>query len=143
MIQLDKNEHTYEAGSKTILLVDDDKFTRQVYKTYFEKNGFIVKEAVDGKEAIAVVERESAINVVLLDLLMPTHDGFIFLKHFSNNNTASDVKVILITSLDKEDYRNNVSVMHIDTSRVHGFFNKPVDLKEVCALVKKLDYTTV
>lgn len=126
--------------NKVLLLVDDDKFTRQVYKLYFERNGYTVKEAANGMEAISVVENEPSVCVVLLDLLMPTHDGFIFLKHFTRHPRAgAELKVILITSLDKEDYQNNVSIMHIDTSKVCGFFNKPVDLKEVYALVTTLD----
>ncbi len=135
-----ETRHTDTKGNNTLLLVDDDKFTRQIYKTYFEKNGYKVKEAVNGKEAIAIVEEDASIKVVLLDLLMPTYDGFIFLKHFSTKGMDNNVKVILITSLDKEDYQNNVSVMNIDTTKVHGFYNKPIDLKELCAMVKQLDY---
>ena len=126
---------------KTLLLVDDDNFTRQVYKIYFEKNGFIVKEATDGEEATTLLDENPEIFVVLLDLLMPLHDGFNFLQNFSRMsvNPKHTFRIILVTNLDEEDYRNNVVVRNIDTSRVEGFYNKPVDLKELCAVVKNLD----
>ena len=126
---------------KTLLLVDDDKFTRQVYKLYFEKNGFIVKEAINGKEATEILDQHPEIFVVLLDLLMPLHDGFNFLQNFSklSANPRHTFKVMLVTNLEEEDYNNNVLVRNIDTSRVEGFVNKPVDLKELCARIKNLD----
>lgn len=125
---------------KTILIVDDDKFTRHVYKLYFERNGYAVREAMNGKEAITMADEDASVSVVLLDLLMPTYDGFAFLQHFSSRARANstELKVILITSMDPEDYQNNVSVMHIDTSKICGFFNKPVDLHELCTLVSGL-----
>ncbi len=125
---------------QTLLLVDDDKFTRQVYKLYFEKHGFIIKEATNGQDATHILDTNPDIYVVLLDLLMPMHDGFNFLKNFSRVSLAPghDFKVILVTGLDEEDYRNNVQIHSIDTSKVEGFFNKPVDLKELCNMVKTL-----
>lgn len=129
-----------KSDKRTLLLVDDDNFTRQVYKTYFERNNFIVKESINGKDAIEQVIADPSICVVLLDLLMPTHDGFIFLRHFSEKErpAGTTLNVILVTSMDKEDYQNNVSVMHINTTKVKGFFNKPVDLKEVFKTVERL-----
>lgn len=124
----------------TVLLVDDDKFTRQVYKLYFEKHGYHVKEATNGHDATQVLDAHPDISVVLLDLMMPMHDGFNFLQNFSRDSTSPnhDFKVILVTGVDEEDYRNNVSVRSIDTSKVQGYFNKPVDLKELCDMVTVL-----
>ena len=134
--------HTQQ-NKRTLLLVDDDNFTRQVYKTYFERNNFIVKEAINGKEAIDAVNADPSISVVLLDLLMPTHDGFIFLRYFSENERPgnNNLNVLLITSMEREDYQNNVSVMHINTTKVKGFFNKPVDLRELYKTVDRLHET--
>lgn len=137
MIDISKNSATQK---KTLLLVDDDNFTRQVYKTYFERNNYIVKEAGNGKEAINMVNADSSISLVLLDLLMPTHDGFIFLRHFAEHERpgGENIHVVLVTSMDPEDYQNNVSVMHINTNKVKGFFNKPVDLRELFKMVDRL-----
>ncbi|PQJ12485.1 hypothetical protein CJD36_001680 [Flavipsychrobacter stenotrophus] len=124
----------------TVLLVDDDKFTRQVYKLYFEKHGYVIKEATNGNDATRLLDTNPEISVVLLDLLMPMHDGFNFLQNFSQTsaNPAHDFKVILVTGLDEDEYRNNVMVKNIDTSKVEGYFNKPVDLKELCEAVDGL-----
>lgn len=127
-------------SKNTVLLVDDDKFTRLVYKVYFEKHGYVIKEATNGQDATQLLDTNPEISVVLLDLLMPMHDGFNFLQNFSKTsaNPAHNFKVILVTGLDEEDYRNNVQVRSIDTSKVEAYFNKPVDLRELCEMVDGL-----
>lgn len=124
----------------SLLLVDDDKFTRQVYKVYFEKHGYVIYEATNGRDATQLLDKNPEISVVLLDLLMPLHDGFQFMQNHAqtSGHPQHDFKIILVTGLDEEDYRNNVSVRSIDTSKVEGYFNKPVDLKELCEAVDLL-----
>ncbi len=124
----------------TLLLVDDDKFTRQVYKVYFEKHGYVIMEATNGNDATRLLDTHPDISVVLLDLLMPMHDGFNFMQNFTktSSNPGHQFKIILVTGLDEDEYRTNVMVKHIDTSKVEGYFNKPVDLKELISAVDEL-----
>ena len=63
----------------TILVVDDDPQLRTVCRTALEEEGYSVREATNGKEAVAVLELEP-VDLVALDLSMPDMDGFEFLR---------------------------------------------------------------
>ena len=62
-----------------ILVVDDDKNTRFLLKTILEAEHFSVYTAVNGEDAIEVLDHEH-IDLVVLDIMMPKMDGFEFTK---------------------------------------------------------------
>ncbi|HXN50114.1 MAG TPA: response regulator [Bryobacteraceae bacterium] len=63
----------------TILIVDDDPQVRTLCRITLEGPRFCVREASNGKEALAAVE-ETACDLILLDLCMPDMDGFEFMR---------------------------------------------------------------
>src|SRR4051794_8763189 len=62
------------AGSKTILIVDDDPLVQGALKAQCERRSFRVLVANDGNEALALLQSESC-DVALLDVLMPDKEG--------------------------------------------------------------------
>jgi DNA-binding NtrC family response regulator len=62
--------------TKTILIVDDDPAQRRLLQAAVQRNGFDTKTAEDGRAAIAAVEADGAIDLCLLDLVMPGLSGF-------------------------------------------------------------------
>jgi CheY-like chemotaxis protein len=56
--------------SKSILLVEDDRFLRKAAEATLRRHGFTVRTAADGEEALQRV-RDEAPDLVLLDLIMP------------------------------------------------------------------------
>ena len=58
----------------TVLVVDDDKHQRLLYKEEFERDGYQVLLASSGQEAVATVA-EGEVDVVVLDIAMPGMDG--------------------------------------------------------------------
>ncbi len=58
-----------------ILVVDDEFRIRQIIKKYAEFEGFTVKEAVDGMQAIEVCRKEE-FDLIIMDVMMPELDGF-------------------------------------------------------------------
>lgn len=65
--------------SHTILIVDDDPQIRRLCRITLEEDGYVVKEANNGKEALAAI-KETSVDLILLDLSMPDMDGFEFVK---------------------------------------------------------------
>lgn len=57
-----------------ILLVEDDQFLRDIYRTRLEKEGFEVKEVENGEAAQKALLNEK-FDLVLLDLILPGRDG--------------------------------------------------------------------
>ena len=105
-----------------ILVVDDEKEITMSLKGFFTALGHDMLTALDGKEAINVVDNV-ALDLVLLDMRMPGVDGMAVLKHIREKKPKT--KVIIITAYDKE-VKEQVEKLGID-----GFFAKPIDLSKL------------
>ncbi len=66
---------THNAGSETILLVEDDECVRRVVSRVLRSNGYKVIEAADGNEALRQAERVTPVDLLVSDLMMPNMDG--------------------------------------------------------------------
>ncbi len=84
-----------------ILVVDDDKRINELIVDIFTMEGFDVLYAYDGDEAIEILDEVEDIEVILLDIMMPKIDGWDCLAYIK---THFDVKVIMLTALDDEEY---------------------------------------
>jgi len=92
-----------EATKKyTLLLVEDDSFLSNIYKTKFEMEGFEVMAAADGEAGLALA-KSKRVDVILLDILLPKLDGFTVLKELKADKNVKDVPVILLTNLGQKD----------------------------------------
>lgn len=91
-----------EKKKYTILLVEDDSFLSNIYKTKFEMEGFEVISAADGEAGLALAKSKK-VDVILLDILLPKMDGFSVLKELKADKNAKDVPVILLTNLGQKD----------------------------------------
>jgi CheY-like chemotaxis protein len=80
-----------------ILIVDDDPETRDALREVLEQSGFSVVEAADGREALAYLLGHAAPAVILLDLFMPTMDGWQFARQLRGDARISDIPVVVVT----------------------------------------------
>jgi len=82
-----------------LLLVDDSATMRRIQKTQINNLGITdVIEAGDGSQALAKLQENMPIDVIMLDWNMPVMDGFTFLQKVRENPTYKNVKVIMCTS---------------------------------------------
>lgn len=89
--------------SSRILIVEDDKFLRDLIVQKLKKEGFDVLQAIDGEEGTKVV-KENTVGLMLLDLILPGIDGFEVLKRVKEDPQTKDVPVIILSNLgQKED----------------------------------------
>ena len=79
---------------RSILIVDDDPQIRRLCRTALEETGYVVREAGNGKEALAAIEGKS-FDLIVLDLSMPDMDGFEFLKVVRGDSPK--LKIIVIS----------------------------------------------
>jgi two-component system chemotaxis response regulator CheY len=85
--------------SKKILFADDSPVIKKIVQRAVETAGFEFIGASDGKEALAVLSRESgSIKLILSDWNMPVMNGFDFLKTVKGNKAFSQIPVIMITT---------------------------------------------
>ena len=71
---------------KKILIIEDDKFLRELISQKLLKEGYEVSEAIDGEEGIKKVKSDRP-DLVLLDLILPGIDGFEVLSQMKDNSS--------------------------------------------------------
>ena len=86
-----------------ILIVEDDKFLRDLLSRKLEEEKFDITTAVDGEEGIKKIQEEKP-DLVLLDLILPGINGFDVLKRMKEDPATADILVIVLSNLgQKED----------------------------------------
>jgi diguanylate cyclase (GGDEF)-like protein len=83
-----------------ILIADDDDANRSLLRRRLEHEGHEVVEARDGHEALQLL-KDSACDLVLLDILMPAMDGFQTLARMKQDDGLRELPVIMISALDE------------------------------------------
>lgn len=84
-----------------ILIAEDDNIFRDLVSDMVKKEGYTPIIACDGQEAIDIFFSESDISLVILDVMMPVHDGWEVLKEIREH---SDIPIIMLTALGDEKY---------------------------------------
>ena len=89
-------------NKKTILIVEDDKFLRELMNQKLLREGFNTEEAVDGEQGIQKI-KEVKPDLVLLDLILPGIDGFEVLSKIKEEPSLSSIPVIVLSNLGQKD----------------------------------------
>jgi len=87
---------------KKILVVEDDKFLRDLIVQKLLKEGFDVSEAVDGEQGIKKI-KEVKPDLILLDLILPGIDGFEVLTEVKKDPVLAEIPVIILSNLGQKD----------------------------------------
>jgi len=88
--------------AKTILIIEDDKFLRELIVRKLNEEDFEVSQAVDGEEGIKKIIEEKP-NLILLDLILPGIDGFEVLARMKKESALSSIPVIILSNLGQKD----------------------------------------
>lgn len=84
-----------------ILVVDDDPYILMSLEFLMKKEGFDVKVARNGTEALEIIERDIP-ELVLLDIMMPDVDGYAICRHIKSTKKLKDIKVVFLSAKSKE-----------------------------------------
>jgi signal transduction histidine kinase/DNA-binding response OmpR family regulator/CHASE3 domain sensor protein len=118
-------------SNKTVLVVDDD--VRNIYSLTkaLETLKMNVLTAIDGKEALKVLEQHPEIDVVLLDMMMPNMDGYETATRIRENSKLKHLPVIAVTAKamtgDREKCIN---------AGASDYITKPVDVDQLLSLLR-------
>ena len=114
-----------------ILVVDDEELQRSLLQGFLEKQGFPVKTAANGEQALQIF-MEYPIELVLLDHRMPDMNGDELLARLKEINPM--IRAIMITAYGAVD--TAVRVMQLGAD---DFLEKPVDLKALLEKIRNLE----
>ncbi len=104
-----------------VLIVDDDFINRKLLQTLLKKNLDVVdiQEAENGSDALDKLKKDSDINFILLDIMMPIVDGVEFLKIFRSDMANAHIPVIVLST---DDTRKS----EVFDNGANDFLRKPI-----------------
>ncbi|MBP9501117.1 MAG: response regulator transcription factor [Candidatus Promineofilum sp.] len=113
----------------TILVADDEASIRDLARLYLEKEGFQVRMAVNGAEALAQAESDSP-ALLVLDLMMPEMDGWEVCRRL---RARSDLPILILTARDQDIDKIVALEMGAD-----DYLTKPFNPRELVARVRAI-----
>lgn len=115
-----------------ILIVDDEEHILELLQFNLEKEGYFIKSAHSGKEALIQIKKKKPILIVL-DLMMPEIDGLTVVKLLKREEKTSGIPIILLTAKSEEFDK----VLGLELG-ADDYMTKPFSMRELAARIKAL-----
>jgi signal transduction histidine kinase/class 3 adenylate cyclase/CheY-like chemotaxis protein len=114
-----------------ILVVDDEPINQQVIKNHLKSHRFELFQAMNGEEALQLLDKHRQFDLVLLDVMMPRMSGYEVCQHIRERFLPSELPVIMLTA------KNQVSdlVQGLDMG-ANDYMAKPFAKDEFLARIK-------
>ena len=113
-----------------ILVVDDDKNTRLLFRAELENAGYTVVTATDGKEALEIMDKEH-VDLVVLDIMMPNMDGYEFTRLLCESQNNLPILMVSAKQLPADKHKGFLA-------GTDDYMTKPIDDEEMIYRVKAL-----
>lgn len=122
--------NTISDSNYIVLIVDDSPDTLGMLNEALENTGMTTLVALEGKQAITIAKKLTP-DVILLDAIMPTMDGFETCKHLKSIPALKNIPIIFMTGLsDTDSIVKGFSAGGID------YLTKPIKPKELIARIQ-------
>lgn len=114
-----------------ILIIEDDKFLRQLMSRKLTDKNFEIEEATDGEEGLRKI-RDIKPDLILLDLILPGIDGFDLLSQIKEDISLAPIPVIILSNLgQREDIEKGLKLGAVDyLVKAHFTPNEIIDKVE-------------
>lgn len=113
-----------------VLIADDDPNIRRLISLFLRKEGFEIKEAADGTQALSIVE-DALVDLVILDIMMPGLDGWELCREIRRQHPH--LPLLMVTA--KGESAHKVKGFQLGTD---DYLTKPFDPLELVMRVKAL-----
>ena len=110
-----------------VLIVEDDRDTREMLERFLQLEGFDVRTAANGEVALTTLRSDGRPCVILLDLMMPVMNGWQFREAQQQDPSLAAIPVIVVTAAGPQ--------AHIPAIHANGWLPKPVDLEQLLATI--------
>ncbi len=116
---------------KTVLIADDD--VRNIFSLTkaLEAHGMKILPAMDGKEALSILNKNHEIDVVLMDMMMPEMDGYETIMEIRNDAKFRNLPILAVTSKAMMGDREKCI-----TAGASDYISKPVDIDQLISLLR-------
>lgn len=110
-----------------VLVVEDDESIRDVFRLALEMEGYHVRTAGNGEEALNVLQSQPNPCLILLDLMMPVMNGWDFADIVKKTPSLASIPIVVVTAFS--EMSNGIKALE--------FIKKPVELKKLLATVRQ------
>ena len=111
----------------SVMIVEDDRDTREMLGRFLELEGFEVQTAANGQLALEALHDDGRPCVIILDLMMPVMNGWQFREAQTRDPEFGKVPVIVVTAAGPQT--------GIPSIQADGWLSKPVDLDQLLATI--------
>jgi CheY-like chemotaxis protein len=115
-----------------ILIAEDNAVNRELLRELLEMRGYEIFEAVDGMQALTMIEQVRP-HLLVLDLGMPVLDGFGVVRRIRENPVISKLPVLAATAYAMRGDREKVMEAGFD-----GYLSKPINPKTLNEEIDRL-----
>jgi CheY-like chemotaxis protein len=112
--------------TSTVLVVEDDAATREMYRQALAASGYRTIAAGDGLGALRIIEGDRP-DVVVLDLILPTVGGYDVYRELRAHPETSDIPIVIVTGSDARD---------LEPNEFRFFLRKPVSPDTLTRIVE-------
>lgn len=120
---------------RKILIIEDDKFLRELITRKLVNEGYQTIEAVDGEEGVRTAKAEKP-DLILLDLILPGIDGFEALARIRKDQETANLPVIILSNLgQKEDIERGLKLGATDYL-IKAHFSPGEIIEKVASILK-------
>jgi CheY-like chemotaxis protein len=118
-------------SSQTIMIVEDYDDTRLLLRQALENKGYRVVEAINGQEAVDLVQREHP-DLILMDLDLPLLDGIAAAQQIRKQNEMDELPIVAVTAYP-------LSYTHVKAfaKGCNEYMAKPIDFGELDRLLNR------
>ncbi|EKF73600.1 sensor histidine kinase/respose regulator [Alcanivorax hongdengensis A-11-3] len=116
---------------KQLLLVDDDMRNIYALSAQMEELGFEITLANNGREALEALDANPAMDIVLMDIMMPEMDGYEAMGHIREQKRFAKLPILALTAKAMKDDRAKC----IDAG-ANDYCSKPIDMAKLTSLLR-------
>jgi two-component system, cell cycle response regulator DivK len=117
---------------KRILIVEDKASSRELLRAVLENQGYAVREAADGEEALQKARAEPP-DLILLDLQMPIRSGYDVLKELRAEPRFAAIPIVAVTASAMQGDREKALA-----AGFNGYLTKPLPLHNLRSEIQRL-----
>ncbi|MCG8685499.1 MAG: response regulator transcription factor [Desulfobacterales bacterium] len=119
-------------SKETILIVDDEEDILELIKFNLKSEGYNILQAMTGEEAIKIA-KQSAPDLMVLDLMLPGIDGLEVTRYLKNNDTTSEIPIVMLTAKGEES--DIVTGLELGAN---DYMSKPFSPRELTARIRAI-----
>ncbi len=122
-----------EANAQRILMIEDEEDIAYIVRYLLERHGFAVEPASDGRQALEQIENGCPPALVLMDIMLPYHDGLELIERLRAQPGWDQVPVLMLTAKARE-----ADIVRALELGADDYVTKPFQPEELLARIRRL-----